>query len=80
MVNLILLFVPQCLHRVKASGTVSRIKPGQEADGCGKSRPPIMWRRVDFPEPEGPTMATNSPSATVKSMPERAWMVSSPMR
>src|SRR5579864_198982 len=27
---------------------------------------------VDLPEPEGPTSATNSPSATVRSMPRRA--------
>ena len=27
----------------------------------GRSSPPSMWSRVDLPEPEVPTMATNSP-------------------
>ena len=43
-------------------------------------RPPRMWKRVDLPEPEGPTMATNSPgqiskltlrSASTCTLPER---------
>ena len=28
---------------------------------------------VDFPEPDGPTRATNSPLATTRSIPRRAW-------
>ena len=28
----------------------------------GTSRPDIILRRVDFPQPEGPTNTTNSPS------------------
>ena len=32
----------------------------------GRSRVPMMWRSVDFPDPEGPTMATNSPASTLK--------------
>src|SRR5215204_2538143 len=31
------------------------------------SRPTIMLRRVDFPQPEGPTRMKNSPSSMVKS-------------
>lgn len=31
-----------------------------------------MRRTVDFPHPDGPTIATNSPSATVRSSPARA--------
>src|SRR5215210_4368829 len=31
------------------------------------SSPTIMLRRVDFPQPEGPTRMKNSPSSTVKS-------------
>ena len=30
----------------------------------GASRSPITWRSVDFPEPDGPMIDTNSPSAT----------------
>jgi hypothetical protein len=33
------------------------------------SRPAIMRSVVDFPQPEGPTSTTNSPSATWRSMP-----------
>src|SRR5215469_3409759 len=30
------------------------------------SMPAMMFNRVDLPQPDGPTMLTNSPSATVK--------------
>src|SRR5690606_27644446 len=33
------------------------------------SSPQIRRRSVDFPQPDGPTKATNSPSSTVRSMP-----------
>ena len=32
----------------------------------GRSRPPIRLRRVDLPEPDGPTMETISPRRDVK--------------
>ncbi len=32
----------------------------------------MMWKSVDFPEPEGPTMARNSPGFTVRSTPRSA--------
>ena len=38
------------------------------------SSPAIMRRRVDLPQPEGPTSTTNSPSAMSKSTP---WITSS---
>src|SRR5580698_86954 len=31
-----------------------------------RMKPAIRFSRVDFPHPEGPTMATNSPSPTVR--------------
>jgi hypothetical protein len=34
----------------------------------GGMRPARSFRSVDFPHPEGPTTATNSPSLTVKLM------------
>src|SRR5262252_5460890 len=36
------------------------------------SNPARILRRVDLPQPEGPTTATNSPSATLKSIPSSA--------
>src|SRR5579875_261016 len=38
----------------------------------GRSRPPSRASRVDFPQPEGPVMATNSPGATSKETPSSA--------
>src|SRR5579859_5089047 len=35
----------------------------------GRSKPAMMLIKVDFPQPEGPTIATNSPSATSKLTP-----------
>src|SRR3954466_9100922 len=37
-----------------------------------------MCSRVDLPEPEGPTMATNSPFSTLKLMSSRALICVSP--
>jgi len=34
----------------------------------GLSSPARMLRRVDFPQPDGPTMQTNSPSLIVRSI------------
>src|SRR5262249_33543750 len=39
------------------------------APRLGRSKPARICRRVDLPHPEGPMIATNSPSATLKSMP-----------
>ena len=38
----------------------------------GRSRPPSMWRSVDFPEPEVPTTAANCPCSTDRLTPSRA--------
>src|SRR5204863_9474547 len=35
----------------------------------GRSNPAMMFRSVDLPQPDGPTIATNSPSATEKLTP-----------
>jgi hypothetical protein len=35
----------------------------------GESSPPSKFSKVVFPEPEGPTMAANSPSSNDRSMP-----------
>ena len=45
-----------------------------------ESMPVIMFMIVDLPLPEGPTMATMSPSAIVRSMPRSAGYSSLPVR
>ena len=40
----------------------------------GTTSPVSSLMMVDFPEPEGPTRKTNSPSSTVKETPFRAWV------
>ena len=37
-----------------------------------------MESRVDFPEPEGPRIATNSPASTLRLSPLGTWWISSP--
>ena len=43
------------------------------------SMPPSIFRRVDFPEPDGPRSTQNSPFATVKSMPFNTSCLVSPV-
>ena len=38
----------------------------------GRSSPAAALRSVDFPHPVGPTMATNSPGATARSIASTA--------
>src|SRR5262249_16716009 len=46
----------------------------------GVSRQPSRFMNVDFPEPEGPITATNSPAAMSRLTPRRAWTRCSPSR
>ena len=39
-----------------------------------------MWNSVDFPEPDGPTMARNSPAFTRRSTPRSAGTSTLPTR
>jgi hypothetical protein len=39
------------------------------------TRPAIIRSSVDFPQPDGPTSATNSPSATSKLTPCITWLI-----
>ena len=50
-----------------ASRPVTRTVPA-----VGRSRVPIRCSSVDFPDPDGPAMATSSPAATVKLTPRSA--------
>src|SRR5208282_2298800 len=53
-------------------GTPSRSRPSRLIDpAVGRSNPAIARSRVDFPAPFGPRSASNSPSPTVRSTPER---------
>jgi hypothetical protein len=42
------------------------------------SRPPMRFRKVDLPEPEGPSMTQISPLLTLAVMPSRTWTRASP--
>ena len=44
----------------------------------GESNPPITLSRVVFPEPEGPTIAVNSPSSIFRVTPFKAFTVNPP--
>jgi hypothetical protein len=46
----------------------------------GRSMPVIMFMIVDLPLPDGPTIATMSPSAIVRSTPRRAAYSTRPVR
>ena len=45
----------------------------------GTSRAPMMFISVDFPLPDFPTMATNSPFSMVREIPSLARTSSSPI-
>ena len=44
----------------------------------GTSSPPMMFMQVDLPEPDGPMIATNSPTEIDRSTLSSARMVASP--
>src|SRR5260370_25607051 len=46
----------------------------------GGVNPPMIWNSVDFPEPDGPTIDTNSPAPTSKFTPRSACTSTSPAR
>src|SRR5512134_4109932 len=48
--------------------------PTRISPSSGWSSAARRWRRVDLPQPDGPTIATNSPGSTVRSLPVRALM------
>src|SRR5262245_24954308 len=73
---------PICRRRKIASFVWSRAQMSVPSTSTwpelGVSTPPRMCSRVDLPEPEGPTMATNSPFSTVKLTPSMALICVSP--
>src|SRR5690349_2379414 len=53
--------------RIPLESGFERATPSMStAPESGRTNPAIMFISVDFPQPEGPTTATNSPSPTVK--------------
>jgi hypothetical protein len=50
-------------------GAVTGLSPTLTAPALGASNPAAMRRHVVLPQPEGPTMATNSRSRIVRSTP-----------
>src|SRR5688572_20602020 len=49
------------------------------APRSGRSNPARMFSKVDLPQPEGPTIATNSPSRTSKLTPSTTDSVPNPL-
>src|SRR5512138_1550676 len=49
------------------------------APRSGRSKPAMMFSNVDLPQPEGPTIATNSPSRTSKLTPSMTGSVPKPL-
>src|SRR3954447_24933780 len=45
----------------------------------GLSRQPITFMNVDLPDPDGPMIATNSPSWISRETPRSAWTITSPI-
>ena len=53
-----------------AGGTLLTLSPSiSTLPELASSRPAMMRSSVDFPQPDGPTKTTNSPSVTSRSMP-----------
>ena len=46
--------------------------PTQTSPAVARSMPVIMFMRVDFPDPDFPTTAMNSPASTWRSTPRSA--------
>ena len=52
----------------RRSGPRTRSPWVSTSPSVGARKPPITFSSVDFPQPEGPTMHTNSPGLTSKRM------------
>ena len=63
---------PRRAHRRElAVAQLGDVEAGDRArvPSVGRSSVPIRCSSVDFPEPDGPTIATSSPAATLKLTP-----------
>ena len=61
------------MSRSLGSSSLTTLSPIATWPPVMRSSPATMRSRVDLPQPEGPTMTMNSPSAISMSMP---WMTS----
>ena len=68
--------MPMCRRRMIASSSsvlpTSDSPASDTSPSVGESSPAMMLSSVDFPQPDGPITATNSPGLTVKSTPRSA--------
>ena len=75
--------MPTVSPRQRASASspiVSRRWPATvTVPAVGRSMPAIRFVTVDLPLPDGPTTATISPAAIVRSTPRRAGVVTAPL-
>ena len=73
---------PTCLRRSTAhadgDSPSTRLPRSQISPRVAGSRPPSTCSSVDFPEPDGPMTATNSPTLTSRSTPRTASTLPSP--
>ena len=74
----------RCARRGRARGASRRASTSPRRRACtspsvGRSRQPRMASSVVLPDPEGPMIATNSPSRMTRSTDRSAWTVSSPV-
>ena len=68
--------IPMCFLRMRAR-SFSSLPASDSPDtatspSVGVSNPATRFSRVDFPQPDGPITATNSPSCMVRSTPRSA--------
>src|SRR5215467_4091516 len=74
--------MPTLRPRNRASASSSRAPSSWPATTTvpesGRSRPAMTISRVDFPEPDGPTMPTASPRPILRSMSLRMWTRAAP--
>src|SRR5258707_15855914 len=62
------------MSRSLGSTSLTTFDPMEIVPAEISSRPAIMRRRVDLPQPEGPTSTQNSPSSTATSTPCSTWV------
>src|SRR5260370_6157736 len=72
---------PISRFRIRARSDRSRLSTGRPFSSYrpsdGESSKPRIARSVDFPQPEGPAIETNSPRSMSRWIPARAWVSTS---
>src|SRR5581483_11087933 len=60
-------------------GPVTALPPTDTRPALAGRNPATRLSSVDFPQPLGPSRQTNSPGATVRSIPDTIWLVPNAM-